>query len=392
MRLPSDDQPLRILHAVRTPVGGIFRHILDLANGQVDRGHHVGIVADTLTGGERAKEALARIEPRLKLGVHRLPIRREPSIADVGAWLHLRRLIGELKPDVLHGHGAKTGVFIRVKPPKDAIRVYTPHGGSLHYPLNTLKGALYSRLERALMGSTDLFLFESAFARDTYQRIVGAPAGLVRCVFNGVTANEFDSVARAGDATDVVYVGEFRHIKGADLVIDAVARLHAEGKPITLTLAGDGEEMEALKAQVTRLGLIDAVRFIGHVEARHGFSKGRLLVVPSRGDSMPYVVIEAAAAGIPMIAANVGGIPEIFGEHTVPAPPAPSPTRSPLHCRTRTRHRHAQIRCENVSSGISRKMPWWTVSLPDTATRSSHLALRIRGRPWPHQAMIIANN
>jgi len=315
MRLRSD-QPLRILHAVRTPVGGIFRHILDLANGQVDRGHHVGIVADTLTGGQRAKEALARIEPRLKLGVHRLPIRREPSIADVGAWLHLRRLIGELKPDVLHGHGAKTGVFIRVKPPKDAIRVYTPHGGSLHYPLNTLKGAFYSRLERALMDSTDLFLFESAFARDTYQRIVGAPAGLVRCVFNGVTADEFDSVARAGDATDVVYVGEFRHIKGADLVIDAVARLHAEGKPITLTLAGDGEEMEALKAQVARLGLIDAVRFIGHVEARYGFSKGRLLVVPSRGDSMPYVVIEAAAAGIPMIAANVGGIPEIFGEHT----------------------------------------------------------------------------
>jgi glycosyltransferase involved in cell wall biosynthesis len=58
------------------------------------------------------------------------------------------------------------------------------------------------------------------------------------------------------------------------------------------------------------------VRFIGHVKARHGFSKGRLLVVPSRGDSMPYVVIEAAAAGIPMVAAKVGGIPEIFGPHT----------------------------------------------------------------------------
>jgi glycosyltransferase involved in cell wall biosynthesis len=54
------------------------------------------------------------------------------------------------------------------------------------------------------------------------------------------------------------------------------------------------------------------VRFIGHVKARYGFSKGGLLVVPSRGDSMPYVVIEAGAAGIPMIGANVGGIPEIF--------------------------------------------------------------------------------
>src|SRR6185437_4303738 len=48
------DQPLRILHAVRAPVGGIFRHILDLANGQADRGHHVGLIADSLTGGDRA--------------------------------------------------------------------------------------------------------------------------------------------------------------------------------------------------------------------------------------------------------------------------------------------------------------------------------------------------
>jgi glycosyltransferase involved in cell wall biosynthesis len=115
----------------------------------------------------------------------------------------------------------------------------------------------------------------------------------------------------------VVYVGEFRHIKGTDLLIDAVARLRADGKPVTLTLAGDGEELENLKAQIRRLGLGEAVRFIGHVKARYGFSKGRVLVVPSRGDSMPYVVIEAAAAGIPMVAANVGGIPEIFGSaHT----------------------------------------------------------------------------
>src|SRR6185312_462720 len=113
----------------------------------------------------------------------------------------------------------------------------------------------------------------------------------------------------------IVYVGEFRRIKGADLLIDAVARLHGADKPVTLTLGGDGEEMAALKMRVERLGLSNSVRFIGHVKARYGFSKGRLLVVPSRGDSMPYVVIEAGAAGIPMVAANVGGIPEIFGEH-----------------------------------------------------------------------------
>jgi glycosyltransferase involved in cell wall biosynthesis len=311
------DQPLRILHAVRAPVGGIFRHILDLANGQAERGHHVGLVADSLTGGERADAALAEIAPRLKLGVHRLAIRREPHVTDALVWSRFMRLIRSLNPDVLHGHGAKAGAFVRMKgASKGIIRVYTPHGGSLHYPLNTTKGVLYSRMERTLMNRTDLFLFESAFARDTYQRTIGTPSGLVRCVFNGVTADEFDPIVQAEDATDIIYVGEFRHIKGADLLVEAVSRLRSDGRPVTLTLAGDGEETGALKAQIQRLGLGEAVRFIGHVKARYGFSKGSLLVVPSRGDSMPYVVIEAAAAGIPMVAANVGGIPEIFGTHT----------------------------------------------------------------------------
>lgn len=318
MMQDQNRQPsLRILHVVRAPVGGIIRHILDVANGQIERGHHVGIVADSLTGGARADAALAEIVPRLKLGVHRVAIRREPRFADFMVWAHIAGLIRKLKPDVVHGHGAKAGAYVRLRRRSSkVIRVYTPHGGSLHYPLDTWKGRFYSQLERTLMNSTDLFLFESAFARDTYQRTVGRPTGLVRCVFNGVTADEFEPVPRADDAADVAYVGEFRRIKGADLLIDAIAKLRAEGKPVTLTLGGDGEEFERLKEQVKRLSLGDAVRFVGHVKARYGFSKGSLLVVPSRGDSMPYVVIEAAAAGVPMIAANVGGIPEIFDTHT----------------------------------------------------------------------------
>jgi len=313
----TSDRPLRIVHAVRAPVGGIIRHILDLANGQVQAGHHVGIIADSLTGGERASAALAEIAPRLKLGVRRLAIHRQPHPTDFLVWARFMYLISRLKPDVVHGHGAKAGAFIRMRSrSKRFIRVYTPHGGSLHYPLNTWRGAFYGRLERALMDNTELFLFESAFARDTYQHTIGVPTtGVVRCVFNGVTADEFDPVTLAGGATDIAYVGEFRHIKGADLLIDAVARLRADGRPVTLTLGGDGEELSSLKTRIEKQGLSESIRFIGHVKARFGFSKGKLLVVPSRGDSMPYVVIEAAAAGIPMIAANVGGIPEIFGSH-----------------------------------------------------------------------------
>lgn len=311
--LPSD---LRILHVVRAPVGGIIRHILDLANGQIERGYQVGIVADSLTGGERADAAFAEIGPRLALGVHRIAIHREPHPSDALVWPKLSSLMKQLRPQVLHSHGAKAGVFVRLNGKRqNLIRIYTPHGGSLHYPSNTFKGKFYSGLERALMNRTDLFLFESEFARDTYQRMVGTPKSLVGCVFNGVTAKEFEPVIEADDATDVTYVGEFRHIKGADILIDAVAKLRSQGRPVTLTLGGDGEETASLRAQCELLKLGDAVRFLGHIPARYGFSKGRLLVVPSRGDSMPYVVIEAAAAGVPMLASAIGGIPEIFGPY-----------------------------------------------------------------------------
>ena len=57
------------------------------------------------------------IAPRLKLGVHRLAIRREPFPTDALVWAHFMRLIKRLKPDVLHGHGAKAGAFIRLKAP-----------------------------------------------------------------------------------------------------------------------------------------------------------------------------------------------------------------------------------------------------------------------------------
>jgi glycosyltransferase involved in cell wall biosynthesis len=55
------------------------------------------------------------------------------------------------------------------------------------------------------------------------------------------------------------------------------------------------------------------VRFVGYQHARDAFAMGRILVIPSRAESLPYVALEAAAAGLPIIASHVGGVPEIFG-------------------------------------------------------------------------------
>jgi glycosyltransferase involved in cell wall biosynthesis len=79
---------------------------------------------------------------------------------------------------------------------------------------------------------------------------------------------------------------------------------------------GDGLDRAAFERQATEQDIGEMVRFVGSMPARSAFALGRQLVVPSRAESLPYVVLEAAAAGIPLIATNVGGIAEIFGPDT----------------------------------------------------------------------------
>jgi glycosyltransferase involved in cell wall biosynthesis len=136
---------------------------------------------------------------------------------------------------------------------------------------------------------------------------------LTRVVHNGVNRTEFEPILASPNATDLVFVGELRTLKGVDVLIEAAALLAYEGHRVSMTIAGDGPDRAAFETQVATQGMSDMVRFIGSTPARAAFALGRRLVVPSRAESLPYVVLEAAAAGVPLIATNVGGIPEIFG-------------------------------------------------------------------------------
>ena len=105
-------------------------------------------------------------------------------------------------------------------------------------------------------------------------------------------------------------------MKAIDIVIEALAILKSSGRVVTATIVGEGPEEVRLKAQAERLGVADAVSFVGYRPARDAFAMGRMLVIPSRAELLPYVVLEAAAAGMPIIATEVGGVPEIFGPQT----------------------------------------------------------------------------
>ena len=118
-----------------------------------------------------------------------------------------------------------------------------------------------------------------------------------RVVHNGVAKSEFAPVTTETRATDLVFIGELRALKGVDVLLAAIGLAPARGRTVTATIVGDGPDRAAFEAQAAAAGLAGAVRFVGAKPARWGFALGRLLVVPSRAESLPYIVLEAAAAG-----------------------------------------------------------------------------------------------
>jgi glycosyltransferase involved in cell wall biosynthesis len=306
---------LNILHCLRAPVGGLFRHVLDLAVTQSAMGHRVGIVCAS-TGDSLTESRLLAVATALKLGLHRLPMGREIGLADVRAWRQIGALAAELDLDILHGHGAKGGAYARLaartmRNNQPQLRCfYTPHGGSLHYPTTSMAGKFYRALERRLEGFTNGILFESQFAADRYSQQFGQPACAVKVVVNGLSEAEFKPVPPNADAADFIFVGELRMLKGVDVALDALAIVQDE-RPASAVFVGSGPDAAAFKEQARRLGLQDCVSFPGAMKARDAFALGRILLVPSRAESLPYVVLEGIAAEVPLIATNVGGIPEI---------------------------------------------------------------------------------
>ena len=281
------------------------------------------MVCDSATGGDEAKAALSRIADSCVLGVTRLPMSRQVGLGDWKNYRAVARLAAERGVNVLHGHGAKGGAYARLagrtlkRRGKAAHAFYTPHGGSLHYSPSTLMGRVYIAAEQRLAPLTDGLIFESVFAARRYNELIGVPACPMRVVPNGLHPHEFYEPVVADDAADFVYVGELRYLKGVDLLLTALAA-QATVYPARAIIVGGGPDEDKLKRLARSLGLGAKVNFTGPRPARNMFSKARCVVVPSRAESFPYIVLEAAAARMPLIATDVGGVPEIVAGTSTP--------------------------------------------------------------------------
>ena len=314
-------KPLRILHCFRSPVGGIFRHVRDLAEFHSKAGHDVGILCDSITGGSLEDSYFDSIRPFLSLGLTRIPIQRSIGPGDFAAIFNTYKEVKSLQPDVLHGHGAKGGALARII--GSALRVnkyrvarfYSPHGGSLHFRKDSLKGRAVILLERALEYGTESLVFVSRQESEVYQSKFGKPFKPFAMIYNGIGDSEFEQVELRPDAVDFLYIGMMRDLKGPDVFIDAFAEAERRvGRPLSAVMVGDGPDVDRYQRMILKRGFSRRISMMPAMKPRVAFSYAPTVVVPSRAEAMPYIVIEALGAGRNIIASRVGGIPEVLGD------------------------------------------------------------------------------
>ena len=314
---------MKILHVFRTPVGGLFRHVRDLARGQAALGHEVGIICDSTTGGEAASGLLAGIGPFCSLGIERIEISRLPGLGDFSAVAATRRQAQKRGVDIIHGHGAKGGLYGRLAARALGIpSVYTPHGGSLHYRWPAFPGFVFLATEWVLARLGTGMIFVCEFERRSFAQKIGLGGKPNTVVHNGLWPEEFKAVKPHSDAADVLYMGDMRHIKGVDVLLKALAAVRRK-RAVTACLVGDGPDFAAFKGLAETLGLGKSVTFPGRLPTAEALKRGRLLVLPSRAEAFPYVVLEAVAGRVPLIASGVGGIAEILPEKNLCPPDNP---------------------------------------------------------------------
>ena len=286
--------------------GGLERVVLHLAGGMVRRGHQVTICCYNRRGElARAAEeegAAVALLPR-KLGVD---------------WGYIPRLAGWLRQrgvDVLHMHnetalfyGTTAGILAKV-----GCLIYTEHDGVFprSWRARWCNRFLVRRLTHAVAVSDAV--------RQLWCREDGIDPSLVKVVPNGVPAE-----ARARQAARYEVAGRLRigsvgrlsHEKGADVLLEAFGLVRLELPECELILVGDGRERPHLEALAAQKGMTGQVRFSGEREDVPALLKDfDMFVLPSRSEGLPLALLEAMAAGLPIVATAVGGVPEAIADN-----------------------------------------------------------------------------
>jgi glycosyltransferase involved in cell wall biosynthesis len=244
---------------------------------------------------------------------------------DLRALVALMRHVRRFRPDIVHTHTAKAGILgrlaARLTLGRAPIVIHTYHGHVLRGYFGPRTEAVYRLLERVLGRLSTRLIGVSPATVDELVDLRVAPRRQFTALPIGLDLERFFAVGPAADGLRgalgagpdtliATFVGRLVPIKRVDVLIDAVEQARARGADVRLAIVGDGELRAALEAQAAPLG--DAVAFLGFRDDIAEIAAATdLAVLSSDNEGTPVALIEAAAAGVPALATEVGGVADI---------------------------------------------------------------------------------
>lgn len=229
----------------------------------------------------------------------------------------LRQIVAERNPDIIQTNNVKSHFLVRLSGIWRKHRWMAFHHG---YTTTDFKMKCYNQLDRwSLRVPARVVTVCNAFARDLQQR--GVPAGKIVVCHNSIGPFECPEPSTIealrerlpSSAPILLVVGRLSHEKGHADLLEALAVLRGiTAKPFHAVFVGDGPEQAALEAARSRLGLETVVTMAGlQHDVRPYYAIATIVVMPSHSEGSPLVLFEAMAAGVPVVATGVGGVPEI---------------------------------------------------------------------------------
>lgn len=305
---------LRILQVLEPSGGGSGRHFLDLCRGLKQRGHHVEAVYSPV----RAEDGFVRELKSLDLpAVHAIAMKRAPGPSDIAAFQALRRIIKGSQPfDIVHGHSSKAGALSRPHlPGRHAQRVYTPHAFRTMDPTLGKGGRLVYGLIEVILARlfTDHLICVSE-DEHSHALSLGMPESKLSVIVNGVAPPPLDMArtvrASFGISPDTFvfgFIGRLSHQKAPERLIEAFRNAASRLPDAQMIMVGSGELEPEVRKAIAESGLQNRIRLTSAFTGSQAVPAFDMLVMPSRYEAMSYVMLEAAAAGKPMISTDVGG-------------------------------------------------------------------------------------
>jgi glycosyltransferase involved in cell wall biosynthesis len=252
--------------------------------------------------------------------VEAVAMRPGPGFSDLRAWLAIRRYIRKLGPfEIIHGHSSKGGALARLPiGAGNAARIYSPHAFVTMNPgMVPLRRAFYYVLEKFLAVLGDAVIATSPAEHEHARTVLGIPARKLFLVPNGIepTAKEIGEgrgkLRQAWGVQDdeiiIGTVGRFVPQKAPEVLLQAFARVAQQQRNARLVMVGDGPLRKSLERKAAELGISQAVILPGYVDSPQVMAAFDLFVLSSRYEGFPYVLLEALAAGLPLVTTEVGG-------------------------------------------------------------------------------------